>query len=314
MRIKTVDKMFGILKAGRSVFESVNVDAIVSVFTNMQQPFLRINEYAGTEVRLKRVVRKDTLKPPYAYDWLFSNYVDLLAKLDTCREKLSGLGLCENACATSDAYKLREFVEEEPKAARQHEYLRIINTGTISKYVSRWGHREMVYLGNRYCRPVVNKKRFLEEFRNSYGQKAVKQKLIVKGLNLLDACLDSEGTTIPGKTTLMITSENLQTLKLLLAIVNSSAAFFYLKEKYPASSYNQGTTFTREMINNLPLPEIASENRVKLVSTVDHILAAKRHDPAADTSALESEIDRHVYALYGLTKEEIAIVGGAEGS
>ena len=31
---------------------------------------------------------------------------------------------------------------------------------------------------------------------------------------------------------------------------------------------------------------------------------------AADTSALEREIDQHVYALYGLTPEEIAIVEG----
>ncbi len=32
------------------------------------------------------------------------------------------------------------------------------------------------------------------------------------------------------------------------------------------------------------------------------------HDPTADTSALESEIDRMVYRLYGLTEEEISII------
>lgn len=30
----------------------------------------------------------------------------------------------------------------------------------------------------------------------------------------------------------------------------------------------------------------------------------------SDTTALEREIDQHVYALYGLTPEEIAIVEG----
>jgi hypothetical protein len=35
--------------------------------------------------------------------------------------------------------------------------------------------------------------------------------------------------------------------------------------------------------------------------------------PAADTSALEAEIDQLVYQLYGLTEEEIAIVEGASG-
>jgi hypothetical protein len=34
-------------------------------------------------------------------------------------------------------------------------------------------------------------------------------------------------------------------------------------------------------------------------------------NPAADTSAMEREIDQQVYALYGLTPEEIAIVEGS---
>ena len=34
--------------------------------------------------------------------------------------------------------------------------------------------------------------------------------------------------------------------------------------------------------------------------------------PASDTSALEREIDQQVYALYGLTPDEIAIVEGSE--
>ena len=41
---------------------------------------------------------------------------------------------------------------------------------------------------------------------------------------------------------------------------------------------------------------------------VDRMLAAKQRDAGADTSALEREIDELVYALYGLTPEEIKIV------
>jgi hypothetical protein len=37
-------------------------------------------------------------------------------------------------------------------------------------------------------------------------------------------------------------------------------------------------------------------------------VAAKRRNLGADTTALEAEIDRLVYALYGLTPEEIKIV------
>ena len=41
-----------------------------------------------------------------------------------------------------------------------------------------------------------------------------------------------------------------------------------------------------------------------------NILQQKQQDPTADTSALEAEIDRMVYNLYGLTEEEREIVEG----
>ena len=39
-------------------------------------------------------------------------------------------------------------------------------------------------------------------------------------------------------------------------------------------------------------------------------MAAKQQYPAIDTRALEADIDRLVYALSGLTEEEIRIVEG----
>jgi hypothetical protein len=231
--------------------------------------------------------------------------------MDTCPARLSGLGVCENACATPDAYKLKELIEEETRNTRDGGYLRVINTGTIGKYLPKWGLRQMVYLGSRYTRPVVRKSSFLQSFPNTYGKKAVKPKLIIKGLNLLDACLDPDGSTIPGKTTLMITCDQPEGLKLVLGILNSPLAFFYVKQKYPASSYNQGTTFTKEMINDLPVPEIATSDRAKLVSLVDRIIAATQRNAGEEIAALQRDIDRLVYVLYGLTKEEIAIVEGS---
>ncbi|MFH1739539.1 MAG: hypothetical protein ABIH23_11075, partial [bacterium] len=93
-------------------------------------------------------------------------------------------------------------------------------------------------------------------------------------------------------------------------IVNSTVAFFYLKEKYPASSYNQGTTFTKQMMNDLPLPELSSKDKSNLVVIVNQILAAKRRNAEANTASMEREMGHLVYELYGLTPEEIKIVEG----
>ena len=43
----------------------------------------------------------------------------------------------------------------------------------------------------------------------------------------------------------------------------------------------------------------------------DRILAAEQRDAEADVSELERDIDQLVYALYGLTPEEIQIVESA---
>jgi hypothetical protein len=171
----------------------------------------------------------------------------------------------------------------------------------------------MVYLGDRYLHPVVDKNMFASHFANSYGRKASRPKLIIKGLTLLHACLDEKGDIIPGKSTLVVFSDDVNTLKFLLGLINSNLPFFYINEKYSASSYNTCINFTKDMINDLPLPTLSQEAQNSIVRIVDRVLALKYHDPAADTSAQEAEIDRLVYALYGLTEEEIALVEKSVG-
>jgi hypothetical protein len=285
----------------------VHVDAIVSVFNNQPQQLLRIYDYnGGNSPRLKRAIDKKVLKPPYAYDWLFSNYAELLEKLESLPARLSNLGVCENSCAVSDAYKLQDLIEEQPKKEQKSDYFKVINTGTIGKHISKWGQRKMVYLGRKYLRPVVNKKRFLNAFPNSYGRKAVRPKIIVKGLNLLDGCLDLEANVIPGKTTLVIFAKGPEQLKLVSAIINTPFSLFYLKEKYPASSYNQGTTFTKAMINDLPIPEISSADRVKLVSAIDSIISMTEDE--GSVKKIQEEINRIVGKAYGLAQNEVRLL------
>ncbi len=63
-------------------------------------------------------------------------------------------------------------------------------------------------------------------------------------------------------------------------------------------------------IKALPFNSILISDEYKLIldPLVTNILAAKSADPAADTSALEAEIDVLVYKLYGLTHAEVLVV------
>lgn len=54
--------------------------------------------------------------------------------------------------------------------------------------------------------------------------------------------------------------------------------------------------------------KLESKIRCAMEERVEKILAAKKKDGKADTSALEKEIDRIVYQLYGRTEEKKMIV------
>jgi hypothetical protein len=311
LRISKIYNLLAILKAGRNVFEDAKVDAIVSIFTNTRQNNVSIYLYQ-TEIILKDAIKKSELKSPFTLDALFSSGLDFIQRMDDLEVKLSDDFLCENACATSDAYKLKPFISDNKESRiNTDSVFKIANTGTIGKYFSKWGIQPMVYLGDEYLRPVVKQTEFFKHFTNSYSKKTLRPKIIIKGLNLLDGFLD-DGTTIPGKTTLVVMNKNdsQDDLKFMLALINSKVVFYYIKEKYSASSYNQGTTFTKDMLNNIPFPRVDTKMRKKIIAVVDQILTMKSKNLKADTSKLEEEIDELVYQLYGLTEEEIKIVEG----
>ena len=61
-------------------------------------------------------------------------------------------------------------------------------------------------------------------------------------------------------------------------------------------------------LKKLPIKIVEKAEQQKIVKLVSKIITTKQKNPNADTNTLEREIDQQVYALYGLTPEEIKIV------
>ena len=97
-------------------------------------------------------------------------------------------------------------------------------------------------------------------------------------------------------------------LRLLLGILNSRMVLALLNEIRGGDFH-----ILPEHLRAIPIPDTSRNEACKTIAVlVDRILAAKKADPAADTLALESEIDALVYQLYGLTEEEIKVVEGRD--
>lgn len=305
LREAIIPNICSILEAGRKVFETAKVDSIVTHISKKINDKIKIYRYDNKKIIEDKIVEKSILGNSNAMDILFSNKIDLIKKIESYNVVLENIALCENACATSDAYKLKEFVEDIIEYDNNN-MLKIVNTGTIDKYISKWGKHNMTYLKDKYMCPIVNKEIFIKEFPNSYSKKSLKMKIIIKGLTLLDCCIDLDGNTVPGKSTMMVTTENKIQLKGLLGILNSKIFLIYIKEKYSSSSYNGGINFTKDMINKLPLNNNLIELIPEISKIVDQIL--ENIENKDKVNELSKNIDQIIYKSFNLTLDEIALI------
>ena len=100
-------------------------------------------------------------------------------------------------------------------------------------------------------------------------------------------------------------------IKFVLGLLNSKLIDYYYRTKNETKHLNGGALpFDTESIKTIPIPNLILEQQQPIVALVDQILAIKKTNSNADTSALEQEIDKMVYELYGLTEEELKVVEG----
>ncbi len=310
-RTRYIGGIENIIMLGRDVFDSALVDSIITQVSHEPVPAITTSSMTGGSFNLLNHVIKANLAEPYYLDPLLSSHYRFIDRLERSSGRLGNMIVCESACATSDAYKLKPFIKECSGAFNGVEYFSMVNTGTLGKYLSRWGIKPMTYLKDKYLEPVVSRADFAQNFKNSYMRKSNAKKIIVKGLTLLDAALDLRAEIIPGKTTLVLSSNEDEKLKIACAILNSPLSIFYIKAKYGSSSYNGGINFTKEMVNSIPIPKNFSDSEV-LVELVDRILERKYGDCDADITDLQHKINANLYASFGLLQEEIDLVEGVE--
>ena len=122
-------------------------------------------------------------------------------------------------------------------------------------------------------------------------------------------CYSKPGEFVSAPANLLTSESN--NIKYLLGCMNSKV-FNWL-------FVNLGVTLGRafewkkQYIELIHVPPVTDENREiceKIENLVDQILASKTEDSNFDSTEIETEIDNLVYALYGLTKAEIAMVEG----
>jgi hypothetical protein len=142
-------------------------------------------------------------------------------------------------------------------------------------------------------KPAVHKtqtKIFVQAIRNL----SLKRRIV--------ATLDTKGLCFVGTVNAIIPKESGWDMFYLLGLVNSTLLNTYFLHRFTTIS------LTAAFLGELPIKPPSSDAR--RVAKISELVSRRLNKQKADTSALEREIDQQVYALYGLTPEEIAIVEG----
>ncbi len=101
-------------------------------------------------------------------------------------------------------------------------------------------------------------------------------------------------------------------LEYLLGLLHSKLCTFAFKEFYTGGGLGEnGYRYKKAFLEKLPIPKITQSQEAEFIAIVKQILESKNQNK--DTKELESKLDSMVYALYGLSNEEIELISNVGG-
>jgi len=244
-------------------------------------------------------------------------------RLSSSFPALSAVASVHGAATVAEAYALAPLIQEAGATAAGD--LRVVNSGTIDRYVNLWGEKPMRYLGSSYVHPVVPPGA-ASQIPAARLRQARTPKIIVAGMTRgLECIADLPGALWPAKSTTVIESD--ADLCWLLGILNSRLMAFYYQSVYGGDRLQGGyLRIGPPQLRTLPVPEYdqANDDHRALAERVRQLLAVCERrpgpaPPAGSASAtrrvhvLEEQIDRLVYRTYDLTHAERLVVDRSGG-
>ena len=186
---------------------------------------------------------------------------------------------------------------------------RLIVTGIIDRYTIL--DEKTKYQGRNYNKPHINDNEKIIS-RGKWDLFCTTKILVAGMAKIIEATLDDNGSLAPGVSVYSITG-SLENLKYTLGVINSRLINWYFKLRFKDKHLEGGyISINTQILKIIPIAQSAEIFKQRIGEIVDQILNAKKSDPNADTTALETEIDQMVYQLYNLTAEEIEIIESSQ--
>ncbi|MBT4585271.1 hypothetical protein HOC67_00070, partial [Candidatus Peregrinibacteria bacterium] len=254
---------------------------------------------------IKDLFIKDVLWDKYFFPTSIVNIINKISINKSLSEQQIEV---ENAATVNEAYEVKKLICDKKNNSNT---FKLINTGTIDRYCSKWLLQEARYIKDRYSSPYVD--------LTKLGEKRIKQskasKLIIAGMTKeLEVFYDTNGEFYAAKSTLTLSS-NKWDLGYLCALLNSKLVTFWYQITFNSLSLAGGyLKINKNCFSQIPFKAISPEKQKLFIELVDQILVittGKDYDPKKPPirqKVLEAKIDEMTFDLYELTPEERQII------
>lgn len=303
--------------SGIEVFESAAVYPVVSVMQKIRpdsynvalvMPKVRKAQEFNILNFTEATTTSDLLRclPENIWGFLLSAKIGLLLRLLVSTQKLTDVAAINASSTAGEADDYGRHIQNR----ETKDSLKLVNTGTIEPFYSLWGVEELTHAGQNFLTPYLPLVRagVNERRRELYNSPKL---IFAKMAKSSEAFFDRDGEYASVNTNCLYSARDGVSLGFLAGYCNSKMFMFFYEQFFGALRMGGGYyQFQAPQLRVIPVrkPDKATEQAVERL--VDSILGAKERDVAADVSRFEREIDHLVYALYGLTQEEIKDVEG----
>ncbi len=174
----------------------------------------------------------------------------------------------------------------------------------IKEHLLKFGRERLEQSGKKGSRKKSSNRWFETQDNIRYWQEFEKPKIMYQRFQTKPCFMYDEQGLYCNDSMWIISKPD----KFLLGMLNSKMGW-WLISKYCTAIQN-GYQLIWQYFRQILIPIISQEQQQPIIALVDQILTAKKSNPKADTSELETKINQIVYELYGLSEEEIRIIEG----
>lgn len=267
---------------------------------------VKITTMKSIEIVEKINILQNEMLKNYPWDLFFLNHElsSIFIKLLNNKIQFKDFLNFSSPCTVTEAYQIKDILIDSNSIGNSKK---LINSGTIDKYVSKWGVDKTTYIKSQYLYPIISDIdiKILNERR--YIQSVTKKVIIANMTSNLEAFLDINCEYLAGKSTVIGIGDD-SSLFYIVSLLNSNLISKYYKSVHHSTKMKGGAlSVTADRLGEIPLPknDLYQEAICEIAKKIIQIKSLK---PISDTSIFEQQIDNLVYKLYDLTYDEVKVV------